>query len=258
LHSTLHDDDAVIDLHCHYLPAVDDGAKDLQEALALLRAAERDGARTVVLTPHVFAGRWDNTLSLLQPRFDAFARLVRTKRIDVELLLGAEVHLLPESLDLIARGDVPFIGHWEGDQVVLLELHDGRIPPFAREAIRHLKSRDIVPMIAHPERNKAVMQDPAALEPLLDEGCLLQVTAGAIVGEFGERARDTALALLDRNLVTVVASDAHNLRHRPPRLRAARSELKARYGRDVALSLLEQAPREILSVRRGPTATPKD
>ncbi len=239
----------MIDLHCHYLPDVDDGAKDLREALALLRAARRDGATRVVLTPHVFAGRWDNTLADLQPRFDAFARLVEGRRMGVELFLGAEVHLLPESLDLIDGGRVPYIGGWEGSKVVLLEMHDGRIPPFAVEAIRHLASRDIVAMIAHPERNRAVIANPDVLEPFVAEGCLLQLTAGSIVGAFGQPARNAAIALLDRGWVTVVASDAHNLRHRPPMLRPARQELKLRYGRDVAIALLEERPGEIVSAR---------
>ena len=239
----------MIDLHCHYLPAVDDGAKDIAESLELLRAARRDGARQVVLTPHVFAGRWDNTLAGLQPRFDAFAKLVASRRIGVEIYLGAEVHLLPESLDLIDRDLVPFIGGWEGSKLVLLEMHDGRIPPFALEAIRHLAARDVVAMIAHPERNRAVMANPDVLQPFIDEGCLLQLTAGAIVGGFGQPARQTALTLLDRGWATIVASDAHNLRHRPPMLKPARQELKLRYGREVALALLEQRPGEILGAR---------
>lgn len=241
----------MIDLHCHYLPAVDDGAKDLHESLELLRAARRDGARQVVLTPHIFAGRWDHSLASLGPRFEAFAKLVADRRMGLELHLGAEVHLLPESLDLIDRGQAPFIGGWEGSKVVLLEMHDGRIPPFAIEAIRHLASRDVVAMIAHPERNRAVIANPSLMEQFVNEGCLLQLTAGSLVGGFGQPALEAAIALLDRGWATVVASDAHNLRHRPPMLRAARQELKRRYGRDVALALLEHRPAEILAGRRG-------
>lgn len=239
----------MIDIHTHYLPAVDDGARDIQESIALVRLAVRDGARQVVLTPHVFGGRWDNTLGDLKPRFEAFRRLIASKGIAVDLFLGAEVHLLPESLALVERGDVPYIGGWEGERVLLLELHDGRIPPFAVSAVRHLRRLGVRPIIAHPERNKAVMADPDCLEPFLAEGCLLQLTAASIVGRFGPQAERAAFELLDRRWVQVVASDAHNGRYRPPMLRAAKAELKKRFGTVLAESLLERAPAKLIAAR---------
>lgn len=239
----------MIDIHCHYLPAVDDGAADIQDSIALVRLGVRDGVRQFVLTPHVYVGRWDNALDDLRPKFEAFKRLIRSKQIDAQLYLGAEVHLLAESIDLIERGRVPFIGGWAGERAVLLELHDARIPPFAVEAVRHLRRRQIRPIIAHPERNKSVMTDPACLEPFLAEGCLLQMTAGSIVGRFGKPAERTAMDLLDRGWIHFVASDAHNQLHRPPLMRAARRRLGEHFGVDVARELTQDAPSTLVAGR---------
>ena len=94
----------MIDVHCHYLPAVDDGAQDLQSALRLIRLARADGVRKLVLTPHVHAGRWDNSLGFLLPRFDAFRNLVASKNIDVELYLGPRSICCPNRCGCSTRG----------------------------------------------------------------------------------------------------------------------------------------------------------
>ncbi|MGE0315482.1 MAG: tyrosine-protein phosphatase [Lautropia sp.] len=237
------------DIHCHCLPAVDDGAGDIQESIALVRFAAKDGIRRLVLTPHVYAGRWDNTLATLRPRFAAFSKLIASKGIPVELYLGAEVHLLPEIFELIEQGEVPYVGGWEGEPALLLELHDGRIPPFAISAVRHLRRQGIRPIIAHPERNRAVMADVACLEPFIGEDCLMQVTAGSISGRFGAKAEATAFALLDRQWAHFVASDAHNLQHRPPAMRAARKLLAERIAKPLADELTIHAPGALIDGR---------
>ncbi len=237
----------MIDIHSHLLPAVDDGSRDIQESIALLRIAVRDGIREMVLTPHIFAGRWDNNLSMLRPRFEAFYRLIQTKGIDIRLHLGAEVHLLVESLDLVDRGEVPMMGTWNGSPALLIELHDARIPPFTVNAIRHLKGRGLQVIIAHPERNKAVMADPACLEPLLAEGCLMQLTAGSLTGSFGGRAAGAATELLRREWVHFIATDAHNLRARPPRMREAREFVARHFGETVAERLTVENPAALIA-----------
>jgi protein-tyrosine phosphatase len=236
----------MIDLHCHYLPGVDDGARDLQSALALARAAVDNGIRAAVLTPHVFPGRWDNTLSSLQDRFDSFRRSVIAEDIPLELYLGGEVHLLPESLALHDAGELPSIGSWNGRRVILVELPDGGIPFGTPKALQYLLQRGTVPMVAHPERNKDVMRSPAKIEPFVAMGCLLQLTAASVCGWFGKPAQQTAFALLDAGCVAAVATDSHNLMHRPPVLAEARHVLRMRYGPEFAEALTEGNPAAIV------------
>ena len=106
----------------------------------------------MVLTPHIRAGQWDNSLGYLRPRFEAFQRLVASKAIDVKLYLGSEVSLQPESLKLLSEGQIPFVGGWDGMKVMLLDFPDARIPPNAIGAVRYLVRQGVLPMVAHPER----------------------------------------------------------------------------------------------------------
>lgn len=238
----------MIDLHCHYLPFVDDGADSLQEAVALATASCFDGIRHAVLTPHVFPGQWDNTASTLAAAFRAFRAMLRTSNLEFDVSLGGEVRLLPESLELAARDELPTPGTWEGGRVLLLELPDANIPAGTQQAIEFLLARGYRPMIAHPERNKDVMRDPRKILPLVNQGCLLQLTAASVVGQFGPQAHKTALQLLDAGIATVIASDAHNLAHRPPRMGLARAVLEGRYGAEAAALLTELNPGRIVGL----------
>ena len=237
----------MIDIHCHLLPAVDDGARGIQDSLALLKLAARDGIQEMVLTPHIYFGRWDNSLQMLRPRFEAFTRLVESKAIPIRLHLGAEVHLLVESIAMLERGEIPFVGVWEQEPAMLIELHDGSIPPYTASAMRIIRRHGVRPIIAHPERNRAVMKEPDRVEELLAEGCLLQLTAGSLTGGFGKAAEAAAHTLLSRGWVTFVATDAHNLRHRPPVLSEARKVLAERYGEPVAEDLTRSFPALLLA-----------
>src|SRR5690606_16961407 len=126
---------------------------------------------------------------------------------------------------------------------------DGHIPVGAINAVRWLMRAGIVPMIAHPERNKAVMRSPDAIEPFVREGCLLQLTAASVCGWFGPRCHDTAHELLRRGQVTAVATDAHNLRHRPPVLVDAWCALRDTYDADLATLLVARKPVTIAAGR---------
>ncbi|MBA2351776.1 MAG: capsular biosynthesis protein [Burkholderiales bacterium] len=235
----------MIDLHCHYLSAVDDGAQNAAEALALARASVANGITHAVLTPHVHPGRYENTLSSLTPRFAAFRNLLQSAQVPLVTRLGGEVRLSAESLELLAENELPFIGDWEGNKVVLLEFPPGQIPAGAINAVGYLRARGILPMIAHPERNKDVMRDWRKIEPFVKEGCLLQITAASVCGMFGEAIQATAEQVLAAGWVCVVATDAHNLEHRPPVLAEARAMVQQRYGDALATLLTEVNPGRI-------------
>lgn len=204
----------------------------------------------MVLTPHIRAGQWDNSLGYLRPRFEAFQRLVASKAIDVKLYLGSEVSLQPESLKLLSEGQIPFVGGWDGMKVMLLDFPDARIPPNAIGAVRYLVRQGVLPMVAHPERNKTVMADVSSLEPFVEEGCLLQLTAASVIGEFGSCVYRTAQAILKKGWAGVVASDAHNASHRRTRMKAAFRFLRKHYGETVAERLLVSSPERLLNERQ--------
>lgn len=239
----------MIDLHCHFLPGVDDGARTMQEALALAAAAVANGITHAVLTPHIHPGYFDNRLSSLVPVFDDYRAGLAAAGIDLKVLLGGEVRLHPDALDLLVADDLPVIGMIGNDRLVLLEFPDGQIPAGAEVACRYFAERGVRWLIAHPERNKEVMRDPQRIQPFVDSGCLLQLTAASVVGRFGPQALQAAHQLLAKGLVAVVATDSHNLLHRPPILKEAREAITKLYGSGLAHRLTEETPAAIIADR---------
>lgn len=227
---------------------MDDGAQDAAEAVALARAAVANGISHAVLTPHVHPGRYENTLSSLTPHFEAFQELLRSAGVPLVIRLGGEVRLTAESLALLAENEMPSIGDWEGNKVVLLEFPAGQIPAGAINAVGFLLAKGMLPMIAHPERNKDVMRDWQKIEPFVKEGCLLQITAASVCGMFGNAPRLSAEELLAAGWVSVVATDAHNLKHRPPVLAEARAIIQKRYGATAAALLTLVNPGRIVGL----------
>lgn len=236
----------MIDLHCHYLPGIDDGAQTLAQALELASAAVDDGITHAVLTPHVHPGVFENRRSGIAVAVERFRMELVASGIPLGISAGGEVRVGPEVMELLAAGELPFVGEHHGRRVLLLELPHGQVPVGADRLTAWLLKRNVLPLIAHPERNKDVMRSLGKLDPFIDQGCLLQVTAGSLLGHFGELAERRARELLDRGDVFVVATDAHNMENRPPVMQKARAFLAAVAGEPVAIALTRSNAAAIL------------
>ncbi len=239
----------MIDLHCHILPGIDDGAEDLGTALAMARMAVDDGITHAVLTPHLHEGRWDNRAADVAVYCDRFRAQLDNAGIELQVGYAAEVRIGAEILSWVGSGDIPYLGEWEGERVLLLELPHGQIPPGADKLTAWLRSNGIRPLIAHPERNKFVLRDLQAIQPFVEQGCLLQVTAGSVAGQFGEPARQRAGEMLSQGWVTVLASDAHSVEWRPPHLEAGRRAAEALVGEEESWNLVRERPWQIAESR---------
>ena len=238
----------MIDLHCHFLPGIDDGANDIEQALALARHAAASGITHSVLTPHMHQGRYENDLQNIENVFNNFQAQLEEENINLKIGFAAEVRIVPEIMTWVEQGIVPFLGLWNNHDVVLIELPHNHIPAGTENMVRWLIARNIIPMIAHPERNKEVMSEPRKIIPLYNAGCLFQVTAGAVAGDFGEVSRLTAEQLLKDNFVTILASDAHNLKHRPPELEPGRRAAESIVGESASWDLVKTNPEEIAAI----------
>ena len=232
----------MIDLHCHLLPGIDDGAKDLDESLALARLAVQQGITHLVCTPHIQPGRFDNHAGTIEPAFAAFKAGVRAEGLPLHVAAAAEVHFGLEIMDGVNRGTMPYLGSWEGRKVLLLELPHGLVPHGTDRLTRWLINQGVLPMIAHPERNRGFIADPARLRPFFEQGCLMQVTAASLDGRFGESARKLAEALLVDGRVTVIASDAHDTEYRPPLMQLGFTRASELIGEGAALQLVKTNP----------------
>jgi protein-tyrosine phosphatase len=235
----------MFDLHCHYLPGIDDGAADAAEALALLRAAEAAGITHAVLTPHFQPGTWDNNLDDVRARLDPLRAAAQAQGLSIRLAVAGEVRAGPELMHWCDEGSLPLLGRYQGMAVLLLEFPHGQLPLGSERLVAWLVKRGVRPLIAHPERNKDVIRDLTRIEPLLAEGALLQVTADSVAGHFGPHAERRAAELLERGWVTILASDAHNLAHRPPQLERGRRAAAAIVGESESWRLVRDRPAAI-------------
>ena len=237
----------MIDLHCHYLPGIDDGAQTLEESLALARAAVADGITHAVMTPHVHVGVFDNRAGGIARAVVLFRAALAEHGIPLSISAGGEVRIGSEIIEMLAAGEIPFLGTWRGQRVMLLEFPHGQVPVGAERFTAWLRKQGVLPLIAHPERNKDVMRNLAKLDPFIEQGCLLQVTAGSLIGRFGEQAERRARELLDRDDIFAVATDAHNLENRPPLMQAAHAFLVAEAGEASAEALTHGNPLAVLN-----------
>ncbi len=232
----------MIDLHNHLLPGIDDGAPDLEVSLALARVAVQDGITHLICTPHVHPGRYDNTPSSIQGAHASFVAALKAASIPLQVAAAAEVRFGVELMVGIVQGTIPFLGEWQGRKVLLLEFPHSEIPFGAEHLIAWLLQRNVVPMIAHPERNKGIMRAPSKLKPFLQQGCLLQITASSVAGHFGHATQKVAHELLAQGVVTILASDAHNLQHRPPILSEGMQHAARIIGDAKAETLVKHTP----------------
>jgi protein-tyrosine phosphatase len=237
----------MLDLHCHLLPNIDDGPKDMAAALDLARQAVADGVTHSVVTPHIHHGRWENSIAGISAAVDEFKLALEAAAIPLSIGFAGEVRIGPEILSMLPNGEIPFLGEWDGKKVMLLEMPHSHILPGTDKIVAWLLKQNVLPMIAHPERNKDVMRKLDKLDPLIEMGCLFQVTAGSVVGQFGDVAQERAEQLLERGLVTILASDAHHVDRRPVNLSAGRDAAARIIGEEAAGRLVVGNPEVIVA-----------
>ena len=240
----------MIDIHSHILPGIDDGARDLDESLAMCRMAAADGESVIVATPHLRHSRyWNDDRAALEALWQELRDAVRGEALGLEVLLGGEISVGSESLDEIDRlpeGDLlPLCG----GHYLLLELDWHGLGPDPLEMVHEVTILGWRPIIAHPERVAWLAQDHEMVAAMIEHGAYMQLTAMSLTGEFGSTARERAEALLDEGLVHFVSSDAHDKKHRPPGLSAARDSVAERYGEPLSQALFVDNPLAVIEDR---------
>lgn len=198
----------MIDIHCHILPGIDDGAKDPAMSEVMLAAQADSGVHRLFLTPHFYPEEMPLD-EFLAARDSAWGQLApRLRPEDPQLRLGAEVRYCRQLLELDLRkvtlGDSDYL---------LLELPGRYYPSFAVQILEELQSQGIIPILAHVERCAYFREDPRLLKRLIDAGALAQVSASAL---FDRKDKNFACACLEHGLAHMAASDAHNLTGRRP------------------------------------------
>ena len=233
----------MIDLHCHILPGIDDGAPDLGVSLAMARMALADGIVTVACTPHIMRGVYNNSGADIRLRVASLAAALETAGIPLTLTIGADAHLDPSLLEGLRSREVPSLG---GSRYFLLEPPHHVAPPRLQDFTFGLMTSGYVPVLTHPERFSWIDGQYDLIQRMAASGVLIQLTAGSVLGHFGHRARYWAERMLDENLVDLLATDAHNLESRPPLLAGARDAVAKRCGDATGARLVAANPLAIL------------
>ena len=234
----------MIELHFHCLPGLDDGPSDWDEAVALCRAAAREGTTRIVATPHVLRGDWVN--EDVGVRDELLLRLNELLDGRPTVLPGCEYFFSTEAMALLDHGEAGPLTGLNRSRYLLVELPGEALPASAEAVFHEFRIAGVTPVIAHPERHAIFRREPDRLERLVARGALCQVTAGSLLGDFGERAAQACEEFFGRGLVHFVASDAHNLDGRPPRLAAAREHVRRRWGAEVESGLFEANPEALI------------
>ena len=233
----------MIDLHCHILPGIDDGAPDRAVAVAMARCAADDGITHVACTPHIYPGLYDNNRDGILAAIVAFREVLVEEGIALTLVVGADTHLTPDLLMDIRAGRIPTLND---TRYLLFEPPHHVAPPKLEESVFNLLAAGIVPVLTHPERLSWIDTNYAVFERLVRGGALMQITAGSLTGRFGRNPQYWAERMLDESLVHLLATDAHHIDKRPPLLAEAREAAALRLGDEEATHLVLTRPRGIL------------
>ncbi|MGG1911814.1 CpsB/CapC family capsule biosynthesis tyrosine phosphatase [Priestia megaterium] len=229
----------MIDLHCHILSSIDDGALNDEISLKMARKAVSEGIYTIVATPHHQNGRYLNEKKDIVQYVQKLNELLKKEKIPLTILPGQEIRLYGEIL-----------GDYQADKILTLndtgkylfiEFPSSQVPHYAERLLFDIQSQGLIPIIVHPERNSRLLEEPNLLYKFITNGALAQVTAGSVTGRFGKKIKKFSHQLIQSNLVHFVSSDAHNLEGRSFYMREALEAIESEYGQDTVYTFLENA-----------------
>ena len=235
-----------IDMHCHILPGVDDGAKDLAETKKMLEIAYAEGIRCIIATPHHHPHRGKAPAEKLRER----AKLVREAAHEIDerfrVYLGTEIYFGQDVADKLKEGKILSMNRRE---YVLVEFPPSQTYSYIRQGIQQLQFAGYEVILAHVERYHCIAEDVELAEELYDMGVNLQVNADGITGGSGRKIRKFIEELMNRDLVFCVGTDAHDTKYRPPKMKKAAAYVEKRYGEDYTRRIFYSNAKSMLKKR---------
>lgn len=233
----------MIDLHCHLLPGIDDGAPDLATSLAMARLAVADGITTIACTPHIYPGLYENSAAGIRVAIRALQRELDQAGIALRLVEGADIHLTPDLLAGLRADRLPTLNQ---TRYLLLEPPHHVAPPRFEDQVFNLLVNGYVPLITHPERLTWIEDNYPIFLRLAKAGAWMQVTAGALTGRFGRRPKYWSQRLIDEGPVHIIATDAHSVHRRPPLMAEAQQAAARQVGEIEAWAMVRDRPRGVI------------
>ena len=231
----------MIDLHTHFLPKVDDGADSIEESVRMARLAVKEGISHAVLTPHHNRYWVTNPKEKVLKRIEEVKEAVDAADIPLTFSPSQEIRMNEEFLEELLAGN--YLPLDKKGKYYLVEFSWRDFPPFAKEYLKKMIEEGMTPVIAHPERQRAFLDDPELLPSLIKMGAIAQVTATSIIGGYSQEIKEAAHEMMKANLIHTIASDAHNTTDRPFNLTPALKSLEIEYGVDYKDNLVNNAKR---------------
>lgn len=230
---------SITDIHCHILPGIDDGARSMETSVKMAEIALSEGITRIVATPH-FDPEIKSIEDFASERDEAILNLkdeLAQRNIKIDILQGAEVYLTPllpdmDRLDLLCLRD---------SRYMLVEIPFTTLPQWLDEILYSIQLRGITPILAHPERYARMVENPHILAGLVDKGLLLQINASSMCHKSDRKVKSFIRYLIKSGMVHFLATDAHSVRSRPPRIQESISIILQAFGSDIAEYMLENA-----------------
>jgi protein-tyrosine phosphatase len=214
----------MIDFHSHILPYIDDGSKNFDMSVEMIKIAFEQGSKYICATPHFITGEFEISREAYNDKIEGLKNLGKLKGIDINILPGLEIYMHPDLPKLYREKKI-----WglNDTSYLLIEFPMEQLPSYGENVFYELRLLGATPIIAHPERNLKFMKNTGLLLDLLEQGALCQLNAGSIRGMYGKEVKAFAETLVKNNMVHMIGSDAHNSSTRSPRLTSENTSIKS-------------------------------
>ncbi|MBB6447592.1 tyrosine-protein phosphatase [Bacillus benzoevorans] len=227
----------MIDIHCHILPGIDDGAKSIEDSIQMAEEAVRQGIRTIIATPH-YNSQYANEKPAIIAAAAELNETLAKEQIPLTILPGQETRIYGELLEDYDAGKLLPLAE---TSYFFIELPSGHVPRYTERVLFDMQMKGLIPIIVHPERNQEIIQNPDMLYRFVKNGALTQITAGSLTGQFGKNIKKFTGQLIEANLTHFIASDAHNVTTRSFKMTEAFASVEKTYGMDTVFYLKENA-----------------
>jgi protein-tyrosine phosphatase len=228
----------MVDLHCHILPGIDDGAQNMSDSLAMAKQAVEEGITTIVATPHYHKTVYENTKPTILAKTNELNEALKKERINLRILPGQEPRIDGDLLVDLEEGRALTLA---GSNYLFIEFPSANVPRYTEKLLYDLQQFGYTPIIVHPERNQEIIEHPDKLYHFVNNGAFTQVTAASLCGDFGKKIKSFSLQLVEYNLTHFIACDAHNTTKRCFRMQEAFKQVSMKFGTDYEYMFQENA-----------------
>lgn len=243
----------MIDIHSHIVFEVDDGAKNIEQSIEMLKEARKAGFEKVIVTPHYMEEYYEEEKQEIEKKVEILREKMREINCKIEILQGNEIYITNQMNELLEKEKSTTLNQ---SQYVLFELPLNAEAMNLIEVIYQILESRRIPILAHPERYPFIQKDPNKLLPLIEEGVLIQSNYGSILGQYGKESKKTIKQMLEHNMVHFLGSDVHRPNTIYPKINQARNEIEKIIGKEKLEEITTYNPQQIIESNEIEIETP--